>query len=517
MMNHQRIIETLDTIDTYLIRNVNAEGKIKDAQNIFARTYLIHMQEIRKYLDENGIKGAIRTRLEQTENALSYATDRANLNPNNDYFNWINSKKQERDCTKPSDTQIYYDIRTGHLPIVFTNYAREYLPDILGKEELFYSMDMIEQEYQKFLNQDKTYEKTQETALVVRKRNPIQRFFDKLLRRGEYSKKQERAERKPVGESKTNNRHSEYCQKLSNYSNYDSRTQKTEYSQRHKPERIIAVSDIHGNIEKWNAIKRLAQENPNVKLLILGDAIDRGGYGIEILLQIKELCDQGRAEYLPGNHDTFLYNYVKARELLSNPFGKSKNQTSSATYIAKREQLQLERNGGETTLNSLRKFTQIVEMELKKGNISRNIKSEELIDWLGEQPIQKKMDINNRRFAIAHAYFDDELYNIDKNFNLKKALQLEICGKGQTALNTFRTIMWYRENDSRTHYAPVTFPKGCVMVVGHTPQTQGINARRFAKGGEYDQVIYIDTGKKISAYELSSNQILQFGEYDVAR
>ena len=44
-------------------------------------------ENVRKYLDENGIKGAIRTRLEQTENALSYATNRADLNPNNDYFN----------------------------------------------------------------------------------------------------------------------------------------------------------------------------------------------------------------------------------------------------------------------------------------------------------------------------------------------------------------------------------------------------------------------------------------------
>lgn len=36
--------------------------------------------------------------------------------------------------------------------------------------------------------------------------------------------------------------------------------------------------------------------------------MDRGKYGLQILLQIKELCDKGRAEYIPGNHDIYAYN-----------------------------------------------------------------------------------------------------------------------------------------------------------------------------------------------------------------
>ena len=41
--------------------------------------------------------------------------------------------------------------------------------------------------------------------------------------------------------------------------------------------------------------------------------MDRGEFGPEILLQIKELSDKGVVQYLPGNHDIFAYNYVKMR------------------------------------------------------------------------------------------------------------------------------------------------------------------------------------------------------------
>ena len=509
-MNNQRIIEILDEIDNYLIKSVDESGKIINSQDIYARTHIANMQGIRKYLEENGIKGAIRNRVEQTENALLYATNRAQLNPDNKYFDWINSKNQQTDYTKPDDIQLYYDISTGHRPIVLPNYAREYLPNILGKEELLHGMEMLEQEYEKFINQDKAYEKPQETALVVRRRNPIQRFFDKILRRGEYSKKQSSVERNSASANEDyKNRHREYCEKLSNYENYSNEYQ--EPKQQQQPEQVIAISDLHGNMQKWQEIKKQMATNPNMKLLILGDAMDRGGYGLEILLQIKELCDQGKAEYLPGNHDVFAYNYMKTQEILSRLSEREKMQNENIVHIAGRELAHLERNGGETTLESLENFDTIVRDEIKNGNIKYSISKKELIDWLGKQPIQKKTKINNTTYALAHAYFDDELYNANRDFNLEQALQIEMDGRADdNTLEKFRTIMWYREHDVRTHYSPVTFPKGCVMVVGHTPQKEGINAKRFSKGEWDEQVIYIDTGSEIAAFDLTNGRSLEY-------
>lgn len=73
---------------------------------------------------------------------------------------------------------------------------------------------------------------------------------------------------------------------------------------------IVAISDLHGDMKKWQYVKNLMKKNPKMKLVILGDAMDRAPYGLQILMQIKELCEQGKAEYLPGNHDLFAYNYL---------------------------------------------------------------------------------------------------------------------------------------------------------------------------------------------------------------
>ena len=110
------------------------------------------------------------------------------------------------------------------------------------------------------------------------------------------------------------------------------------------------------------------------------------------------------------------------------------------------------------------------------------------------------------------------MYNNDKNFNLEQALQLEIYGQeNDMTLKKFRTIMWYREHDPRTQYSPVTFPKGCVMVVGHTPQREGINVKKFSKGEWNEQVIYIDTGNDTAALDLTNGRSLKYQKYNEYR
>ena len=508
-MDNQRVIELLDEIDRYLMKNVDANGKIKNSLDIYARMHIQNIAELKKYLESKGeMKGSIKTRVEQTENALLYAIDRTQLNTNNKYFNWIKSQKQQKNPIKPNDEQIYYDICTGHRSIVRSNYAKEYLPEIPGIEELIHSMGIVEQEYENFLN--RTNEKQQETALVVRKRNIIQRFFDRILHRGAYQKQQQTVE--PNYEKATDreygNVHRAYCEQLSDYRNYNNTYQQPKQEM---PEQVIAVSDLHGNMDKWQAIKKQMRTNPNTKLIILGDAVDRGEYGIEILLQIKELCDKGKAEYLPGNHDVFVYNYEKVKGMLLGVSDKAKLQSNNLIKILGRDTAHLKANGGETTLASLENFDRIVRNEIKNGNISNRIGKKELIDWLGRQPIQKKIKTGKTTYALAHAYFDDELYSANSTFNLEQALQLEMAGRTENNIfKKFQTIMWYREHNPKTHFSPVKFPKGCVMVVGHTPQKEGINARKFHTGEWDEQIIYIDTGNNIAALDLTNGRSLNY-------
>lgn len=256
-------------------------------------------------------------------------------------------------------------------------------------------------------------------------------------------------------------------------------------------------------MERWEQVKNAMVQKPNMKVIVLGDAMDREDSGLEILLQIKELSDQGRVEYLPGNHDTFAYNYVRAQNMLSKPTNGQKTSKEVLTNITRRELALLEKNGGEPTLESLENFDQVVQTEIRKGNIHHNISKNELINWLGSQPIQKKVRVNGANYALAHAYFDEELYNYDKNFNLEKGLQLELAGKSHSAvLNKFRSAMWYREDDERTHYSPLAFPKGCLMIVGHTPQRE-VNLHNFNEDPS-KQVVYVDTGNgKLQGFNIS--------------
>lgn len=139
--------------------------------------------------------------------------------------------------------------------------------------------------------------------------------------------------------------------------------------------------------------------------------MDRGDDGIEMLLEIKEFSDQGRVQYIPGNHDIFTYNYVMCKDRDPNIYD-----------IAKRS---LEINKGKVTIEKLENFGQVVQEELALKHISKPITLQELITWLGEQPIQTVVHENQKNYALAHAMFDTKLYNMDRNFNLEKALNMQ--------------------------------------------------------------------------------------------
>lgn len=126
----------------------------------------------------------------------------------------------------------------------------------------------------------------------------------------------------------------------------------------------IVISDLHGNLKKWQIVKQYIKENPNTSLIILGDAIDRGPDGINILYDIKELSETGKVMYIPGNHDAFAYNALRSVG------DKSLEEIFN-------DDIQIwENNGGEATVEQF--------LRLKQE------KMHELINWLGKQPIQCK-------------------------------------------------------------------------------------------------------------------------------
>ena len=188
-------------------------------------------------------------------------------------------------------------------------------------------------------------------------------------------------------------------------------------------------------------------------------------------MEIKDLSDKGRVAYIPGNHDMFMYNWLAA------PAGKQKELA----------RMSLEKNGGKVTMQKMSNYNQIMEQELKSGRISRPIQLNELVAWLGNQPIQRVVKENGKLFALAHAIFSTKLYNQDPNFNLRKALNLKLQGKDVDTQKEFDNVMWWREG--KHEFTNLSNPRDAIMVAGHTSQNE-INQNYVKRKSIFSYNIY---------------------------
>lgn len=261
---------------------------------------------------------------------------------------------------------------------------------------------------------------------------------------------------------------------------------------------IIVISDLHGNLQKWNCVKQALKENPKRKLIIEGDAMDRGTHGLEILMQIKDLCDQGKAEYLPGNHDVFAYNTLRTQ-----------NTEYENDYSIQMDKKNWEHNGGKATMQAFENFDKMMQEQLQNGNITKPMSKQELILWLGKCPIQKTEYSNEMNYALSHAMFDEKLYMQDPEFNLEKALVLQLSGKENSeTYKRFNNCMWYRESDKDTHFADLAWPKQHIVVCGHTKQTKA-NAQNIENDPD-KTIVYLDCGKGLlQGFNISTGKHIQ--------
>ena len=77
-------------------------------------------------------------------------------------------------------------------------------------------------------------------------------------------------------------------------------------------------------------------------------------------------------------------------------------------------------------MENLSNFSQTVDSALNQCLISKPITLDELTEWLGNQPLQLiQKGSNEMDYAMAHAIFDIDLYNQNRNFNLKKAYDMQ--------------------------------------------------------------------------------------------
>lgn len=237
------------------------------------------------------------------------------------------------------------------------------------------------------------------------------------------------------------------------------------------PDSFVAISDFHAIEWPLEKVKKYYL-NEYDKVFILGDVTDRGEdwngkHGLDLLLQVKELADRypNRIVYIPGNHDAALYDYAKY-------------QDQDAERL-------LQING---------RFTTIEDIEYLRRRNPRLLN--ELTDWLGKQPLQQMHEFGDKKYALAHAFFNQKLYDKAPKYSLENLHRLKRKYESNSKVYRYVSdILWFRKGKDR--YLKEDVPgKGIIEIIGHTPleSRQGKNLDLERKDGSTLIVHCVDGG-----------------------
>lgn len=242
---------------------------------------------------------------------------------------------------------------------------------------------------------------------------------------------------------------------------------------------IFCASDFHGNYEAWQRLKKALHAND--RCYILGDACDRGSYGVSILLEIMQ---DSRFVYIVGNHDDFILRTYMPEKV--NPYTAHSSTWGKNTWLTN-------------------KNPSIAEWEYLRSSSHRTFRN--LLEWLANCPAFCEIYCNNTLYRLAHARFPKEIYSSTMTWAQLENLDHNVL---------FKTI-WdrYREDGKITDYVT----KGAISLIGHTPIpkkgpeiVKGLYNLDSGLGYGYDQirVFCMDNGK---LYNLdNTHRSLPYGE-----
>ena len=188
---------------------------------------------------------------------------------------------------------------------------------------------------------------------------------------------------------------------------------------------IYVSSDWHGTeLEKIKALLKKINFSDDDFLFVLGDIIDRGEHGVEL---IKYIMFEPNIKLIRGNHEqmmlscAFLFDEITEETI--NDFNADKLR------LLKNWQM----NGGDTTIKGLSKETP----EMRKM----------ILEFIEDTPYYDSAFVNDMDFLLVHA-----------------GLALDACGKfRKLSESTADDLLWTRPNiDTEYSYDFMT-------VIGHTP------------------------------------------------
>lgn len=202
---------------------------------------------------------------------------------------------------------------------------------------------------------------------------------------------------------------------------------------------IYVMSDLHGySLNKIKSAFEKVNFSDEDRCFILGDVIDRGDEGIDIL---KWLICQTNIRLVLGNHEAmmlscaFLFDEI-ADENIDNLYKQDDDLTA---WID---------NGADTTLKLL--------SELDPETVLA------IVEYLKDAPLYKSVCVNGKDYLLTHSGLGN--FDVEKNIDDYKPEEL----------------LWNRPKKRDKYYSDI------ITVFGHTPT--------FLFGSEYrGRVIFTDT------------------------
>ena len=178
---------------------------------------------------------------------------------------------------------------------------------------------------------------------------------------------------------------------------------------------IYVMSDIHGQLRRFNSVLKQINLRPVDTLYILGDVIDRNPDGIRILRQIMAMPN---AKMLLGNHE-----YMMLEALY---YSAPTDDPEEAEFYLERKQDLWYDNGGLVTHRYLKRIPKI--------------RRQEIFRYLDSLPVNMEIIVNGRCFLLTHAaptelypYFGYK-YRDEKEFAVWKRFETYCELEGKTVI-----------------------------------------------------------------------------------
>lgn len=182
------------------------------------------------------------------------------------------------------------------------------------------------------------------------------------------------------------------------------------------------MSDIHGDIDRFNSIMSQIKLKSDDTLYILGDIIDRNPNGIKILRQVMKMPN---VKVLLGNHEYMMLCAI----------GHCKNAADEKENTNWQERRIWYNNGGKVT-----------HYQLKHIRIEQRA---ELFRFIRSLPTNLEVEVNGIKYKLVHAS-PEENYLSSERYSYEYKNQCEFA-------------VWNRWNETQ----PI--PEGYVLIFGHTP------------------------------------------------